>query len=298
MGSDHCHSHTTHKTGPLWIVLILSSTYMVVEIAGAWLSGSLTLLADAAHMAIDTGAVALGLFASWIARRPPTPDKSFGYYRAEILAATLNGVLLLVIAGFIFTEAWPRFWNPPAIRGGLMTTVAVGGLIINLIALYITHGASKDSINVKGVWLHIMGDTLGSVGAIIASILIWQWGMYLADPILSCVLALLIVAGALKLLSECVHVLLEGVPKGVNAEKIREGLLSVQGVEGIHELHVWMLTSGFISLSAHIRASQGENTSQLLARLNTHLRDHHKITHSTLQIEPVDFQDRQSTVCH
>lgn len=302
------HAHPSHCGGPqasaaaknqraLWWVLFLSGTYLVAEVVGAYWSGSLTLLADAGHMAIDTGAIALGLFAIWIAQRPATDRNTFGYYRAEILAALVNAVALVVISGFIINEAVERLSSPPEVAGGLMTGVATGGLIVNLIALYVTHSGVHHSLNLRGVWLHILGDTLGSVGAIVAGILVWWKGWYLADPIISLALALFILVGAFRLLGDCVNVLLEAAPRGMDTVRLAEGIASQEGVIDVHDLHVWTLTSGFVSLSAHVCITERVEPGGVLRNLTAYIQKEHGIKHVTLQLEPPDFRHR-STDCH
>lgn len=290
-GHGHDHDHGANQR-TLWFVLVLSATYMVAEIAGGLWTGSLTLLADSAHMAIDTGAVALGLFACWIARRPPTPEKTFGYYRAEILAAFVNGCLLIGAAVLILLEAWPRFRAPPVVKGGPMAVIAFGGLVVNLVSLWLMHGRSRHNLNVRGVWLHLVGDTLGSVGALTAAILVWKFDWYLADPILSVALTLLIVWGAAKLMIECTNVLLEGVPKHVDLSQVKRDLEAAAGVGDVHDLHVWLVTSGLTALSAHVTVKDGNEHSDVLRRLIALLHERHGISHVTLQLEPPAFAHR------
>lgn len=288
-----CLSTASQSVKRLWFLLFLFGAYILAEVIGAYLSGSLTLLADAGHMAIDTSSIALGLFAIWIAQRPPTPEKTYGYYRAEILAALANGVALVGVAIFIFSEAWPRLWNPPEVKGQLMILIAVGGLVVNLIGLFITFSGSKVSLNLKGIWLHILADTLGSVSTVVAAFLIWQYGWHLADPILSMILAVVIVIGAGRLLLDCVNVLLEGTPKNIDIRAIKDEIENSSDVIAIHDLHVWMLTSGVIALSAHVDVKEDSNHSQILETLTTNLNEKHGIAHVTLQLEPPTYNHKQ-----
>ncbi len=296
----HGHDHHHHDSGPcapkntrtLWLVFFLSGGYMVAEVVGGLWTGSLALLADAAHMAIDTGAIALGLFATWIAQRPPTDAKTYGYYRAEILAALLNGCVLIGAAAWIIAEALPRFSTPPEIKGSAMAIIASGGLIVNVVSLWLMHGSDKDHLNMRGVWLHLVGDTLGSVGAITAAVLIWKYGWNLADPILSVVLTLLIVFGAGHLLVDCVNVLLEGVPKHIDLPAVKRDLEAAGGVKNVHDLHVWLVTSGLTALSAHVTVNEGRDHSEVLRVLTTLLHDRHGIEHVTLQLEAPTFAHR------
>ncbi|MBI4405177.1 MAG: cation transporter [Deltaproteobacteria bacterium] len=273
----------------LWIALILSGTYLVLEIVGGIVSGSLALLADAGHMAIDVAALGLGLFALWISSRPPTDEKTYGYYRAEILAALVNGAALVAIAVWIAYEAWDRMKMPPRIEGGLMTVVAAGGLVINLISLGLLRRHSHDNLNLKGVFLHLVSDTLGSISVLVAGFLIWAFGWYWTDIVGSIGIALLIVINSFKLLGECVNVLLEGVPKDLEIAKIKCSLQSCPSVRSVHDLHVWTMTSGLHALSAHIVLEQDINHGKALDTLTTLLRDEYKIEHVTLQLEPTDF---------
>jgi cobalt-zinc-cadmium efflux system protein len=298
---SHGHSHGHSDAGPcsekntrtLWLVLLLSASYMVAEIAGGIWTGSLALLADSAHMAIDTGAVALGLFASWIGRRPATEAKTYGYYRVEILAALINGCVLIGAAVWILIEAIPRFSQPPEVKGYGMAWIAAGGLVVNLISLRLMHGSDRHHLNLRGVWLHLMGDTLGSLGAVAAAILIWKFGWYLADPILSVALTALIVFGAGKLLVDCVNVLLEGVPKHVDLAGVKRDLESADGVKNVHDLHVWLVTSGLTALSAHVTVKDGSNHSDVLRVLTALLHERHGIEHVTLQLEATTFAHRE-----
>lgn len=273
----------------LFFVLLLSSSYFVAEVVGGILSGSLALLADAGHMAIDVAAIALGLFAIWISQRPPTDEKSFGYYRAEILAALVNGAALVAISVWIIYEAILRIGHPTEVHGGMLTLVASGGLVVNLIALVLTHESRKSNLNMRGVWLHIASDTLGSVSAMLAGFLIWRFEWYLADPIISVMIALLILYGSWKLLSESVNVLLEGVPKELNLADIRTGLESLESIKDVHDLHVWCVTSGVHALSAHIRVEDGVDSGKVLEAVTGFLRERYQIDHSTIQLEPPSF---------
>ncbi len=307
MSGHHHHDHEedrrkghSHADGPcseknsrtLWFVFFLSGGYMLAEIAGGLWTGSLALLADSAHMAIDTGAVALGLFASWVGRRPATAEKTYGYYRVEILAALANGCLLIGAAVWILLEAIPRFNSPPEIKGMEMLIIAAGGLVVNLISLRLMHGSHKHHINMRGVWLHLVGDTLGSVGALTAAFLIWQYGWNKADAVLSVALTLLIVFGAGRLLIDCVNVLLEGVPKHIDLPSVKRDLETAEGVKNVHDLHVWLVTSGLTALSAHVTVRDGSDHAHVLRLLTALLHDRHGIEHVTLQLEPSTFAHR------
>jgi len=301
MAHDHPLSHpatsSPRNKRELWWVLLLCSSYMIAEIVGGLISHSLALLADAGHMAIDTAAIGLSLFASWIAQKPATDEKTYGYYRAEILAALLNGATLVAISIGIFIESWRRLNHPPEIQGQVMIVVAIGGLVVNLIGLYLMHRRSHENLNMHGVWLHLLTDTLGSLAAIVAAFLIWHFGWNLADPIISMAISALILFGSWKLLSECVNVLLEGVPKGMDVGQIKQGIEALEGVQGVHDLHVWTVTSGVPALSAHVRVMERVDHGVVLQSVTALLRDRHHIEHVTLQLEPPTFTHPDSHLC-
>jgi len=262
---------------------------MVAEIVGGLMSGSLALLADAGHMAIDAAAMTLSLFAVWIARRPPTPDKTYGYYRVEILAALVNGALLVAVSFWIFYEAWERVWNPRDIRAELMAIVSSGGLLVNLVGMFMVHRHRKDNLNVQGVWLHLLTDLLGSVASLLAAILVMIFGWKTVDPVISVVIASLILVGAWKLLSECVNVLLEGVPRGLNLTDIRNSMESFPAVDEVHDLHVWTVSHKVHALSAHVILKEDVDFSLALERIIELLKVEFHIEHVTLQLEPAEF---------
>ncbi len=240
---------TAHRR--LWWVLGLTAAFMVVEAIGGWVAGSLALLADAGHMLTDVGALSLSLLTAWIARRPADDAKTYGYQRYEILAALVNGAALFGIAGWIVVEAMHRLHEPHAIKTGLFLTVAVSGLVVNLVSLGILHGAHGHSLNTRGAYLHILGDVLGSLGAIAAAAIIAFTGWTLADPIISIAISLLILIGAWRLVRESTDILLEAVPETVSMEEVQRRMLGVGGVTAVHDLHVWTVTSGMVAMSGH-----------------------------------------------
>ena len=287
---SHAHSHSAANRKALWWVLLLTAGYLVAEVIGGILSGSLALIADAGHMALDVAAVALGLFASWVSARPPTPTKTYGYYRAEILAALLNGITLVIVSLWIFYEAYERFGTPPEVKGGLMAIVAAGGLLVNVGAMWLMHSQKEAGLNMQGVWLHLLTDALGSVSAIIGGLLVWQFNWQLADPIISVLIGVLILFGAWKLLVECVDVLMVSVPRGVDTQKITSDVQSLPQVIELHDLHVWALNTGVIAMSAHVKMEQGADYGEILSRVSDLLREKHGIEHVTLQLEPAEFE--------
>src|SRR5512138_2362841 len=242
-----CAHLTTGPTTPmprLWLVLALTGGFMVLEVIGGWLSGSLALLADAGHMLTDVGALGLSLATAWIAQRPADETKTYGYRRWEILAALVNGAALFGIATWVVVEAVQRLQHPEPIRTGLFLLVAAAGLAVNLISLALLHGSRHGSLNIRGAYLHVMGDALGSIGALGAAAVIWSTGWTQADPIASIVLSLLILAGAWRLLRESTDILLDAVPAHVSMSEVQRRIMGVPGVTGVHDLHVWTVVNG------------------------------------------------------
>ena len=288
----HAHHHAGHGVGAdtegnrraLTITLALVAVYMVAELIGGWLSNSLALLADAGHMFADVAALALALFAIWMAQRPATPERTFGHYRAEILAALLNGVALIVVALFILSEAWERFREPAEVEAPLMIAVATGGLVINLLGLWVLSGGRTGSLNMRGAWLHVFSDALGSVQAVVAGVLILKFGWLWVDPLASVLIALLVTYSAWTLLRDSVRVLMEGSPAHIDVAEVRDALRAHPRVVDAHDLHVWTITSGLESLSAHI-VVESEPPADLLPSLQDTLRDRFRIEHVTIQLE-------------
>jgi cobalt-zinc-cadmium efflux system protein len=285
-GHDHDHGHGNPDVqGRLRIVLYLSIAYMFAEAVGGWLTNSLALLADAGHMLSDVAALGLSLFAGWISRRPTTPRHTFGYYRAEILAALVNGAALAAISALIVIEAVGRLSHPQAVRGPFLLGIASGGLVVNLIGLRLLHAGRHHSMNLRGAWLHVGSDALGSFGAMVAGFLAWRFGWDIADPVASIVIALLVVYSSWSLLRQAADVLMEGTPRGIDADEVRCALLSVQGVRAVHDLHIWTITSGMHALSAHVAVPQDEARSGLLVDLRAVLGRQFGIDHVTIQVE-------------
>jgi cobalt-zinc-cadmium efflux system protein len=266
-------------------VLGLTAGFMVVEVVGGLVSNSLALLADAGHMLTDVGALALSLVAMRLAQRPPSPSKTYGYVRLEILAALVNGAALLLISVLILKEAWERFRTPPEVAGPLMLTVAAVGLAVNVTGAVLLRGHAGESLNVRGAYLHILGDLLGSVGAITAGILIVTLGWMMADPIISVVIATLILFGAWRLMREATDVLLEAAPKGLDVEELVEELRKIPGLEELHDVHVWTLTSGFVAMSGHGVIDDLTMHRSILDEINQRMNDL-GISHVTFQLEP------------
>ena len=255
-GHSHGHSHshgptTAASTRALKWSLFLTLIILIAEGVGGWLSNSLALLADAGHVLTDAGALGLSLFVAWLARQPGSSAKTFGYLRWEILAALINGATLLLISGWIIVEAMARFKNPEPVSGGLMLSIAVLGFVVNGVAVWLLHGVREGSLNVRGAYLHVLGDMLASGGTVVAAVIIRYTGWFSADPIASLVTTLLIIGGSWRLVRESVDVLLESAPSHIALDAVRTKLESIPNVESVHDLHVWTVTSGMVALSAH-----------------------------------------------
>ena len=301
MGRGHAHgaeAHERHAHGGrgasrrrLAITLGLVTAYMIAEVIGGLLTNSLALLADAGHMLSDAGALALSIFAMWIAERPPTPQRSYGYYRTEILAALVNGATLVAISIFVFVEAWERFREPPEVQGALMMGIAAGGLLVNLAGLWLLDAGRSESLNVRGAWLHVLTDALGSVGAILGGFLVWAFGWGWADPAVSVLIGLLVIVSSWNLLRETVSVLMESAPSSVDVDRVRDSIMGVPNVAAVHDLHVWSITSGMVALSAHVRVAEAQEWSAVLRAVRLRLHDEFGIDHTTIQMEEADFQE-------
>ncbi len=295
---QHSHHESTHKrTGPLKVALALTFLYMFAEAIGGWLTNSLALIADAGHMLTDVAALSLTLGAIWFASRPATPKKTFGYYRLEILAAFINGIALVLLSIWIIYEAIERWQSPPEIAGLNMTLIAAGGLVVNIIAARLLHSGHKHDLNLRGAWLHVMGDLLGSATAIAAGLAIITLGWLWADPLCSILISLIIIIGAWRLIIESVNVLLEGTPAHINLSAVETTIRETAGVCGVHDLHVWTISSGKEALSAHIRHDESVAHSDLLARVRDRLHERFGIDHLTIQMETMDREAEAVYVC-
>lgn len=270
---------------------------MVAEAVGGWLSNSLALLADAGHMLTDVAALTLTLFAFWFADRPATSKKTYGYYRTEILAAFVNGIALVLLSIWIIYEAFERWQSPPVVLGTQMTLVAAGGLLVNIIAAFLLHADHNHDMNLRGAWLHVMGDLLGSIAAIIAGVMIIAFGWIWADALTSVVISLIIIFGAWRLILDSVNVLLEGTPRHIDLWAVEDFILETPGVSGVHDLHVWTISSGMDALSAHISHDRSIAHSDLLVRIRQRLHDRFHIDHLTIQMETLDRETEAVWVC-
>lgn len=288
----HRDSGDARATRALRVALIVTATFLVAEVVGGIVSNSLALLADAGHMLTDVGALGLSLFVAWFSRQAASPQKTYGYLRWEILAALLNGAALLVISVWICVEAVLRFREPEPIATGVMLTVAVAGLLVNIAAAWVLHGSHEHNMNVRGAYLHVLGDLLASVATIAAAVVIRTTGWVEADPVASILSTILIVRGAWRLVSEAVNVLLEATPAHISVADVRARLAAIAHVESIHDLHVWTVTSGVIAMSAHAIVRDAEHHQTVLESVHDAMRGI-GIGHVTMQLERCDMGDRE-----
>jgi cobalt-zinc-cadmium efflux system protein len=301
-GHDHDHAHDHgHARGSLKTAMAITAFFMVAEFLGALYTNSLALLADSGHMLTDIAALSLSLFAIRFSSKRATPRMTYGFYRVEILAALLNGVFLVLVALYIFYEAYHRFFNPQEVKANWMLIVALIGLMANLASAWVLFRNHKESLNVRGAFFHVLTDAAGSFGAVIASIVIIFAGYYVADPLISIIVAVLILWSSWILIRDAVDILLEGTPSHINIVSLREQLGHVDGVGSVHDLHVWTLTSGVLAMSCHVVArADSLNRTELLSRVNGVAREKFRIDHTTIQIEernlPQDLDE--SCNCH
>ncbi|WP_397376417.1 cation diffusion facilitator family transporter [Paenibacillus vietnamensis] len=288
----HSHGHGHHHHGPnnkagLLIALLITTGIMLLEFFGGLVTNSLALLSDSGHMLSDTAALALSLAAMYVAVRPASKVRTYGFHRFEILSALLNGAALFVIAAFIVAEAVQRFAEPPTVASGSMMIIAFIGLAANLTsAWFLMRKADvKDNLNVRSAYLHVLGDALGSVGAILAGVLMSLFSWYIADPIISVVVALLILKSAWGIIKSTVHILMEGTPPGVDADRVKAALLRIDGVKDVHDLHIWTITSGLDALSCHLLVEDHTDCQQVLNEAIRQIAADFHIEHSTIQIE-------------
>ncbi|HYC52694.1 MAG TPA: cation diffusion facilitator family transporter [Gemmatimonadaceae bacterium] len=291
-GHSHADQRADQSTRALKLALGLTASVLVAEVIGGWLSNSLALLADAGHVLTDAAALALSLFVAWFSRQPVTPQKTYGYLRWEILAAFINGATLLAISIWIVIEALLRLRAPEPVGGTLMLVIAALGLVANVAAAYVLHPLHKSSLNVHGAYLHVLGDLLASVATIVAAAMIAFTGWLPADPIASLLTTALIVRGAWRLVRESVDVLLEATPAHIALPQVRQALEGIPGVESVHDLHVWTVTSGVVALSAHAVVPVAEQHQAVLERA-CDLMNGLGIHHITVQVECTDMFERE-----
>jgi cobalt-zinc-cadmium efflux system protein len=302
MGHDHNHSHGITATGKhrkrLIAVLGITLAVVLIQVAGAVVSGSLALFADAGHMLSDAAGVFIALMAAWVATRPPSDQRTYGYQRAEVLAALANALILIVISVVILIEAIRRFGDSPEIHTDTMLYAAILGAVANLVSLLILRGSQKESLNLRGAYLEVLGDLLGSIAVIVAAVIIMATSFQAADPIASVLISLMILPRAWHLLRDVVDVLLEASPKGVEVSMIREHILSVHGVVGVHDIHIWTITSGVPVFSAHVVVEDSilnaTSTDRLLDQLTSCLGSHFDTDHCTFQLEPASHSEHET----
>lgn len=293
-GHDHGHAHgighhhhgSNNRKG-LFIALFITSAIMILEFLGGLATNSLALLSDSGHMLSDAASLALSLIAMWFAVKPAASNKTYGFYRFEILAALFNGASLFVIAGFIVWEAYHRILQPPTVASGSMMLIASIGLLANLASAWtlVRKSDVKHNINVRSAYLHVLGDALGSVGAIVAGLimLLFQW--YMADPIISILVALLILKSAWGVIKQAIHILMEGTPVTIDCEDVKQSLLDIRGVRNVHDLHIWTITSGLDSLSCHVLVDNDADCQSILQQAVHLIEQKYKIMHTTIQVE-------------
>ena len=290
----HSHPHGDHDHGrgadrrALAITFVLTVAFTMVEVVGGLITGSLALLADAGHMLSDALSLGVALFAVWLAGRPSTPNRSFGYKRAEILAALFNGATLVAISIWIFIEAYHRFREPPEILGGWMLVVAAVGLVVNAAGAAILSRSGGESLNLQGALRHVVADILGSLGAFVAALIILTTGWYYADPVISVLIGVLVLGSSWKLLRDSTNVLLESTPRGIDADDVGRSMAASEGVQEIHDLHIWTITSGFPALAAHVLVGHHENCHARRRDLEELLAHEFGISHTTLQVDHAD----------
>ncbi|OEF99597.1 zinc transporter ZitB [Vulcanibacillus modesticaldus] len=286
--SQH-HSHTNQKL--LRQAFFIITGYMFVEFIGGIITNSLALLSDAGHMLSDSVALLLSLLAFWLSIKPANSTKSYGYKRAEILASLLNGLTLILIAIGIIYEGIKRIYYPPEIYGLGMFWIAIIGLLVNIIAAFILMKGDKDNLNLKSAFLHVIGDLLGSIGAIVASLLIYLFGWKIADPIASLLVAILILVGGIRVTFSSIHILMEGVPTNIKLDNVRNAILQLPEIETIHDLHVWSITSDVSALSCHVVINKDKATENdvIINNIKKIIKENFGIKHSTIQIEKEDI---------
>ncbi|MGZ0085426.1 cation diffusion facilitator family transporter [Caldibacillus thermoamylovorans] len=287
---DHHHGHHQSREGNqkgLVIAFAVTVGIMVLEFVGGLVTNSLALLSDSGHMLSDAASLLLSLVAVWLASRPASPKRTYGFYRFEILAALVNGVTLVGIAAWIIWEAAGRLMNPPDVASGTMMAVAAVGLVANLVSAWVLlrQGDVKENVNVRSAYLHVLGDALGSVGAIAAGLVMWLFGWYAADPLISILVAVLILRGAFAVVRQTVHILMEGTPVAIDQAEVKTALSGIDGVVDVHDLHIWTITSGLDSLSCHLLIEDGRDAQAILQQAIDLVETRFHIRHATIQIE-------------
>lgn len=286
--AGHCHGHSHGKNAPhkvLMIAIVLTFSFAIVEAMGGWWSGSLALLSDAGHMVSDSLALLIAAFAAWIARKPPSSKHSYGLGRAEVVAAWVSSLLMLIISVAVIVEAVARIHDPMPVKGLPVMVIAFIGLLVNLLIAWLLARGER-TINIRAALLHVMGDVLGSMSALVAGAVIYFTGWFPIDPILSILIGVLIMVASLRLLRESLLILMEGVPQHIDINQVENSMLQIGDVQAVHDLHVWTLSSGRVALSAHVNIHEFSHWPEVLQQLKDRLNDAFSITHITLQPEP------------
>ena len=276
---------SSQQISRLKIVLLLISSYIVVEVISGLLTGSLTLIADAGHMFTDAGGLTLALFAINFSSKPATPRRTYGFYRIEILAALVNSAVLILVSIYIIYDAYERIIEPPQIKGTALIIVGTIGLVVNLVGMNILKGDAKENLNIEGAYLEVLKDTLGSVGVVVVGIITSISEFYLADPIISVGLAFYILPRTWSLMKKSINILMEGVPMNISYEEVKKAILQIKGVTGIFDIHIWTITSGMDAITAHVIVSDPSKSQTILKEISSMLEKRFKITHTTIQIE-------------
>lgn len=300
MGHDHGHASAAtagarHRR-PLLIAFALTAAYMVVELVTGLVTGSLALLSDAAHMGTDVLGLGMALAAITLAQRQATSQRTYGTYRLEVLAALANGILLFGVAGYVLYEAWQRFASPPAVPGLPMLAVAAVGLIVNLISFRLLAAGSKESLNLKGAYLEVFSDMLGSVGVIVAAIIIFTTGWRYADPLIGAGIGLFILPRTWKLTAQAVRILMEVAPPGLDVDQVRARILTLPGVADVHDLHIWTVTSGIETATGHVVLADDAELHSVLDRVTALLAEEYHVTHATIQCEPGNHEEHANPI--
>jgi cobalt-zinc-cadmium efflux system protein len=294
----HDHSHSRERSRRLLTLsLAITLIVLIAEIIGGILTNSLALIADAGHMASDAAALALSLVAIWLASTQATRSRTYGFHRAEVLAALINSLALILIAGYVFWEAAGRLADPPDVEGGALLVIATVGLMANLTSASLLARERHASLNVRSAFLHVAGDALSSIGVIVGALIILATGENIVDPLISIGIGVIIVISALRITWEATQVLLEATPPGVRIGDIQAQMMGVSGVRSIHDLHVWTVTSGFVSLSAHVETDQSHDHHGVLLELRSLLSREFDINHATIQLETLDLHEELEACC-
>lgn len=297
MSHDHDHDHTDAPLRALTLALLINTTFLVVELVGALYADSLTLLADAVHMLTDSASLGLALFAAWVATRPADAKRTYGYQRAEVLGAFLNGVFLLVTVGYILYDAIRRFQDPRAVRPLVVVLVGILGLAANLAAAWVLRG-DRELLNVEGAFLHLLADALGSVAAIAVGVALYYTDLFVLDPLFAVLVAGLVLYSTKDLLADSLNILLQGTPNDIAIEEVSRYLAGLEGVEAVHDVHVWALDSTHTALSAHVVVEDGTDPDRILSLCRRELGQQFDIDHATVQVESASYSHVADFDCY